>query len=669
MSMAPRLFSWMWWRDCAIRALGNDWDWRKSIPENIWKKSNVSLSVYQQQLQQHFVEIKGQMLKSHRFFEYKPEGDEDTDPAIPLAQRRLHRRSKDIKLKSTLERATRRAMACGEAVLKSSLVQGSRVKKTSGRILLSDTGESIKTTRGAHVSSNDQWFTPAGANIRALVKDPKITLPVDAAMRWSEKEYAMHEKEDFVEGARYDIIHHFDLVVDPRWPSLSDATYKAHEFAWTMDQIVQFITPMNVNPSNLQLYRDTYTSGGSAKLPQSHSSIDFLGEDDESENLNLNNINAEDKVQGLIRLREEYIKADILDLGSMQTIWMIRDVEKNIPIAYALASDIVLHSDEEHPFLVLKVSEVEDRWYGYGYFRDMYEDIMLVDREKNSIELEIRHSGSAKFMQKRAIKNLVAGGPLHIRSNVWNEFEANANPDEVLHVVTVVPQIAEISAELASDLGRISNRYGLSSPGQETTAGTAGADTATGMAILNKKSNAHVEDRKATLGYGYDAVIESFAKIELANTTEAALAEQMGAEKARTLMDWINKNKDSLADSIETVLANADSAMMLSENQQILAIKQQWNLWSPEYQDIDKSLFEQVLLGLDVKDPKKYLVSLNELQQRQLELQAKQQLAAGVGIQTQQDLPPAAGLDGDGGAGEVADAGGMPPNLAGQQPA
>lgn len=633
----PQTRSWMWWRVCAMKSYEHDYSWRAELPnEPLWIKSNKTLGVFETQVEQHYVEISRTMLKSHRFFTYKKEGLEDAKEPIELVQRRLQYRSKATDLRNKMDDAVIKSMLCGEAIIKPSLVAGSRPVQQTTKVLMLPDGSPLKRTDGALVPVDAEWSSGEDGS-KVLRHDPKVMIPPNIILTPSSKTHKLWHSEPFNDGSRFDVLDHRDCIIDPRWADLDEADYRGFEFSWTLDQIREYLSGgWTICDKAFELYVQACKNIGSERVSAAKTSRMELGESEQETTASTRMPHTEE-TQPLILLCEEYVSADILGLGSRQDLFIIRDVQRNIPICYTFAKDTLpwLKGNPRHGLIVMKSGKVADRWYGSGYFKDMYDDSMTVDELKNQSRLEMMWSGNVCFMQPKMIKNVQMGedgrgnGVLRVRGDTPNELVPGATMEEAFQVTPIVPQVGEINEQMDFELTRIRGRWGQITPGSDQ--GLEGANTAFGMNMIAEKSNAHLNARQKVISDGLDKCIEVFSRIELLNIDLVDLVNQLGKDNAELVMQFITTNKDDFTDAIQTMLANANAMTALQGNMQAIQLAGEfYAILDPRVQEIVRPLYVKALLGLDIDDPETFLKTYEELA---ILAQAKalaQQAATGV---------------------------------------
>jgi hypothetical protein len=342
-------------------------------------------------------------------------------------------------------------------------------------------------------------------------------------------------------------------------------------------------------------------------------------------------------MQPRILLRQQFIKGDILGLGHRQNVWVIMDVENSIPLIYDHTDKVVgVNPERGNPYRVIRSEEVIDRWYGRPIYQKMWDDLLHIDTRLNQIQLECNAAGNIVIVNGKNIKGWQKDKTLRIRSNKPNEVDQGADPREVIHVETIVPQIVEMENSLNLALQRAQAKNGLAGAGQTVTKSLPGTETATGQQILEDSQNAVLECMVKELAKGIDLCIKDFTKIELDNMDANDLASHLGEENALIILDWIDRHKDHYEDAIEVLLAAIVDTTTLDKNAQALQVAGQWIAFPPDYQEIWKPVFEKILLSLDIENPRDYLKSFYEIQA------AKSQPAAAGAIPPGQPAAPPA---------------------------
>lgn len=638
----PQFRSWAWYRECARLSMEHDYSWRTELPgESLWKKSNRSDGVFEAQVEQHFAEIGKTMLRSHRFFSFVREGPEDEqsgadDQNLDLIKRRLKKRSKDTRLRSKMEDAVRAAMIGGECIVEPALIIGRRLKLRTEKIVLVN-GNPLTGSQGQYFGSSSDKIIINDDGTKSPLNDQSIRLTPDVILEESPDTHQFWSSESFNNGSRFQIIDHRDFVCDPRWSDLDEADYRAVEFSWRMDQMVEYLSGgWNVDEEALRAYQSEYSGNGSSAQSAAKSSRKEMGEALDEGDVSTRNASLPE-TQDLIRFIREYVSVDVLGLNMLQELFVIRDPEKNRVIAYTFARDVIpwCNSDPKHPFIPVVSDRVTDRWYGRGYFQNMYDDFMSVDELKNQSRLEIACSGNAKFVKPWLIKNVASAqdgkGKIYIRGEDFNILDQAAmEASDAMTVIPIEPMVEHINEQYQFQLGMVRSKYSQIMPGSAEGTGIEGANTAFGMNLLDEKGNTHLSERQKSLSDGIDKVVEVFARIELLNTNEEDAKAQLGKENYEKLKAFISANSEDFTDALETLLSNANDATSATRSQNILTIIQQWRAWPVEFQEADRPAFRQLLLDLDARDPDALLSLNDEAIARYQQKLAEQQAAAGV---------------------------------------
>lgn len=621
--LQPKFRSWAWYRECARLSLEHDYSWRLELAgEDLWKKSNRSDGVFENQVEQHFAEIGKTMLRSHRFFSFIREGQEDEtngadDATIELIKRRLKKRSKDTKLRLRMEDSVKNAMLGGETILEPALIIGSRPRLRTEIIILAN-GQPLKTSRGHFVGASSDKIEINSDGTFSPASDPATRIPADVKIEMSPDAQKFYTVETYNDGGRFTMIDSRDFICDPRWSDLEESDYRGVEFSWRMDQMVAYLSGgWTVDEEALDAYKREYVGQGSNMQSASKSSRSEHGEGVD-ELIGEQRTAGMPETQPLIRFIREYVSVDVLGLRFLQDLYVIRDPAKNRVLAYTFAKDVISwrNSDPKHPFIPIVNDRVMDRWYGRGYFQNMYDDFMSVDELKNVGRMEVMASGNVMFIKPWLIKNLAAAqdgkGKLLIRGTEPNILDQSAmQASDAFEVVAIEPQVGAINEQYQFQLGMVRSKYGQITPGSGGSGtGMEGANTAFGMNLIDEKGNAHLTERTKTMSDGIDQVVETFARIELLNPNEADTKAQLGEEGSQKLLTFVAANEDDFTDALETLLANANDAMSVQRSQNILMVVEKWRSWLPEYQEADRPAFRQVLLDLDARDPDA-LLSLN----------------------------------------------------------
>lgn len=648
----PKQYSWLWWRWISELAFEGDFSWRVGLTPRgaittgveglkVFSNSNLSMNTPADHHAQLRVKISRSLLKDHRFFGAKPEGNEDQHAAkaIEQIQRRLRHRSKKSGFRDQMETSINRALLSGEQVLLPTYSQRIIYKPVQARVVLDATGRPLQSLKTKTIVTElDAWTDNPETGRCHLDKDQDIHRAIGSELKYSAKPVKLMQAEVINDGARFDRIHPMDFICDPRWSTIDEADYKGNEFSMPLDDIKAMLEAKGqLIPEAWEEYREKVKTGSKklARKDQAKESVGEIDEDSIDASSGAGSRSASDDMQPRILLRQQFVKADTLKLGHRQDIWVITDVETQTPLIYNFASEIVeVDPDRGHPYRCIRGEEVIDRWYGRPIYQRMWDDLIAIDSRLNQIQLECDAAGNIVFVNGKVIVGWNKEKRLEIRSRVPNEVTSGADPREAIHVETIQPQINEIESSLDLALQRAQAKNGLSGAGQTVSKALPGTETATGQQILEDAQNAVLENLVKELAKGIDTCISDFTKIELDNIDQADLVKQMGPENAKLVMDWVANNEESYDSAIEILIAAIVDTTTLDKNSQAMAVGEKWIMWPPAYQPSWKPLFEKMLMSLDIDNPSQFLLTINEINAA-----IQQQQPSGTPIPTATESP------------------------------
>lgn len=626
----PKQYSWLWWRWISELSFEGDFSWRVGLRPRgaittgveglkVFSNSNLSMNTPADHHSQLRVKISRSLLKDHRFFGAKPEGNEDKHAAqaIEQIQRWLRHRSKKSGFRDQMETSVNRSLLSGEQVLLPAYSQRVVYKPILARVVLDQNGRPLQSAATKTIVTElDAWEDREGGRSH-LVKDPDIHRATGSELQYSAKPMKLMQAEVINDGARFDRIHPMDFICDPRWATIDEADYKGNEFSMPLDDIkVMLEAKGQLIPQAWEDYREKVKTGSKklARKDQAKESIGEVDEDSIDASSGAGSRSSSEDMQPRILLRQQFIKADTLGLGHRQDLWVITDVETQTPLIYDFASEIVeVDPDKGHPYRCVRGEEVIDRWYGRPIYQRMWDDLIAIDSRLNQIQLECDASGNIIFVNGKFIVGWNKEKKLEIRSRVPHEVTSGADPREAIHVETIQPQIQEIEASLDLALQRAQAKNGLSGAGQTVSKALPGTETATGQQILEDAQNAVLENLVKELAKGIDTCISDFTKIELDNIDQAELVKRLGPDNAKLVMDWVAANEGAYDSAIEILIAAIVDTTTLDKNSQAMAVGEKWIAWPLAYQPSWKPLFEKMLMSLDIDNPSQFLQTQNDL--------------------------------------------------------
>lgn len=693
--------SWLWNRHIAMRQYEDDFRHRLDDPiMQLWRVSNRSLNMPAAFIDQDFARLKKD-LDSEKFFALAQEGEEDASPVLAPAERYLQKRAKNLRLAGKIkEDGLLGSLIRGEAVYKAIPSMKTRRVKRLARLVLDQTGQPAKDSKGALITEFDEWVpAPDDADALLLARDRKVVRrPAGMTPPLSKNPREMDVVEAYPSGSDIAFPYWADMILPTTACDLDSAIIKGHVFEMRVDELFDSLPNQLLNGARAEDYFKQAEKNAIMTRPDVTVPSWKRGEDP---NTSQDDTAIADGFLGLSLYAELWFKYDIEGSGRRQDLMLLVDVERRLPIAYGLARDVLRSKTRCHPFdkYPLRIFPVPHRWYGRGYYSKDGDIHTEVDADYNRLAVEKSLSGNLLFENRNATEEGKAGLPLQFRTPATYKLAgAVLDVEDAVKVVTVTPQTREINEQMNLNQQTLFSRRGSVTPGETEGANLQAANTATGLQILRESKHEQVESRDDELKTGRLQLLQTFAQIELENLDETALESLLrGAtievEQEQPVLDpatgqpatdpatgepllesvavpvpaapavkqWAAEmDADQLSDIIQLVETKSRGQDIIQTNDNILKVIEKWEMTPPLTRKKIRPIFVQMLAALDVQNPDDYLETPEELEA--MAAAEAQAAALEAGISQQSTTPggaPPAGLP-DQVAGAEA-GGGLPP--------
>ena len=638
--------SWLWKRNTYTRMFESDFSHR-AVPGSLFAKVNLSLGKIAMFIEQHKSRIVDDMLAGEKFFGISPEGPEDAGEILEDVERVLQSAAKSQDLLERCKMAVKTALIRGECVPKIvRKVDRTRVQQKV-RVLMGPDGPQ-RDSRGELITSVDRWQPdPNNPAVQYLVRDPRVTLPaeVKTASLLSAQEIELPAIIAQTVGADFAFPHWADLVIPPTATSIDAAELKAHLFNLPyMDMVDSIPASLRDTPAVLAYLKAVQDAGQSTEGTEVQRAIKGRGEKTDVQ------ADVHERAYKERTYAEIYFKYDVRGNGRYENMALCVDLDLLYPIYYGPASQILTWTTRTHPFgEPTRIFPLEDRWYGQGYYEKYQDKGGFVDKCWCRLELELQRSGNLLIENRQASLNAKAGKPIQFRTMETIQTAAGFRPEDVVSVVTVVPQTEQIEMALQTMEQKMEMEVGLSNPA-DAARGSAAADTLGAIQIMDAQKSVALREREGELGKGMNAAIVSFAEAELhgaldlpriaalleAQTTQAnalpqvmeassmpppqmqpaeaipmepeAAPQATGLQRAQAIQQWASRNAKRLKNVIRVFVSNSSSpTQRIQRSNEVIRIFKDWLGLPPEVRINAWDTYAGLLRDLGEKNPEQLL--------------------------------------------------------------
>lgn len=660
--------SWLWKRAAAGARFRNDFSDRLFLPKElggeVYRLSNLSLNMPRRFVEDHHARIAAD-LESKGFFAMVPDTEEDAHPGIKLFEQYLQAKASRCKLANTLKDGVElRALIQGEQVVK--VIKNRKMTKRwmEVEVLLMSDGKPLKDSKGNPVTVLDTWEPdPMHPGTDRLVRDHAVWRMTGVQLPRSLKKQRLLVTTSDITGADVQPVYFADWVCDLTAPTINDSVLKGQCFAMAWDDLMDLYG----QGSKLTAAGEEYgrqNGVGMAELPDTTDALQPIPGEAPPSRL---------PDQGTLprrKLCELWFRYDINGDGRREDICATFDYTSRLPVRYEIAQEVLESEERAHPYEVDRVYPVNHRWYGMGLYERHNDLSESVDRDLNRIEIEKLSSGKIVAVKRDAFEETKAGRRMTLRGPVLYHLDGQNTMDEAVGVTVIKPELDGIQASLNLTMQTLMSEGGGVTPGETEGAGLEGANTATGLQILQEGKNQKIGKRQDEINEGILEILKAFAQIE-ADAFDEGFARRLfknrmvelppelqdeepmvasGAMEPGTfpaenaegdvqivpggglqmepmvdemgqpimvpvmvsavdmLKEWLaTVQRDELQNAVRLVLSRSRSTQVVRTNDNILKLVEKWVMYPPDIQETVKPIFEEMLNALDVADPERFL--------------------------------------------------------------
>lgn len=640
--------SWLWKRWVATRMFENDFSSRV-MEGSLFSRVNLSLGMVKQFIEQHKSRMVKDMLPGENFFGLVPEGPEDQNEVLRDAERWLQRQAtRGGLLEKCRTAGLLGALIRGEAVAKTTLRVERKMEMRRARAQIGSDGQIVTDRHGLPVTELDRWV-PAADNPaqKMLERDPTRRMAADGEPRYG-PEIDLPVPLSETRGSSVEFPFWADFVCPLAAASLDTAELLGHAFEAAVPDLMD-LQPANQSPccgDYLEMVRGQKDTG---EATERRAAREHAGEDDTN-----GRWDGDEGSYCERRFDECYFRFDWRGNGRFDHIAMLIDREARWPIYYGLASEIMPWTDAHHPFTALRINPVDGRWHGSGYYEQYGDMADFADKCWCRIELELQKAGNKIVENTDLHEDGRAGIPINFRDTTALQVTGSTRPEDVLHVVTVKPQVMEIAESMDTMLQKLQSHVGVAGPGDPTSEALNNSDTLGEARIQEANKSVTIEEREGELAAGFNAILHAMAEIELdprgmdmqavARLLESTALAAMqplpqllpagkggngppmpeapaaapqpampmlpqapalsGAQRAERLARWASEIGDDLRDVLKLFLTRSRETKLFDQTTKILQVMEKWLAYPPgPVRKTMRPLFAKLLRGLEVQNP------------------------------------------------------------------
>lgn len=510
------------------------------------------------------------------FVGLEPEGDEDVDPAVPLAQRFFNRKLNDADAKDCFRQAIEQACVSGEAVIKIAR-KPSKVGPSRGRVWMTGGGQaideqtgqmvnvpetSIQDTTGKPVTEHDAWEADAMlVGVERLQRDPEVKKPHDA--RLSEYLIPLDQTPGWGD-LDLGVIPYQDFVISPNQESVEKADYCAHVMQWEEGDARAFLTGSHLTPEAQQWLDGVHRATNKTRV-ESRQPNESTGEKKWTGDIPVG--------MPKLSVAESWGRFDLNDDGkTIIEVCLLWDVNAQFPIGYDYR-DEATSLQNERPFKVVRIIKAKDRWHGIGFYELLSNEHSFIDRQWNRIDARSGTSGTFKWHKKGAIIEVERGIPLELNSPRVYTIDSSVEDPRMAFGFVEMPKMDEnIWNMLNQAIQNAQAMSGTMMPSDSANSDLNQSDTLGEQELLNQESDVMNGDIMQDLTKGLTETLRAALYVVFKNIRPEDANMLLSAERAKQLLDWITANVPKLQYHLKLTLKKARNRQQMQANEQALVM-------------------------------------------------------------------------------------------------
>lgn len=380
----------------------NELDWRPFIFGGIFAKSNLVVPLARRICRQMVARASNYFFSTDPWCATVPEGVEDTALAERI-ERYTQYKLRRLSSKRAMEKAVRLAFVRGECVVKTTHTVRDSIFEVAARVLVGADNEPILDASGDFILETDEWerglaqdpVTGETAAVGPLVLARDGVTPQPAAPVFVEKMVTRRHVQ--FEGPEATPIYYKDFLCPLTAADVQQADIVAHLYDKPVMELVDLYAKrgmltatneerMEAVRKTIQLIRDLTNNSGAPK-----SGLNQTGRETEDEGTDT----GADTSEPVAEIAECYLHYDANGDGMIESIMLVVDRKNRVPLFYDYTANVT--PDGTRPFDVVRVGEVDGRWYGLGCMEMFESNQQVVDLMVNRWNLSQSQAGRVDF--------------------------------------------------------------------------------------------------------------------------------------------------------------------------------------------------------------------------------------------------------------------------------
>lgn len=589
------LDGWMGQRRMRELQYANNFEWRRMLG-GVFQHSNFSLNISRRFARLGAARSSNELVGTEPFFAAIPRNP-FASKVSKQVEKYVQEHVEASNLRKTLQEAFLVAGIMGEAVVKTTYTRNATHYRGAATILVNQTGEPVKTSRGDYIYYKDNFLQSNLIEGQiVLEKDPSIVatptqdptiIQVNVFPALNKPQFAHFQSfEDLdqvlwnYEGLDAQVLDYRDFLCPLAAPTVYAADINVHCYDEDTELLEEIYKGTDIAKSWVSETGEPKSLGAAQAKPE-HSEIQ-----------------SGSQVVRRTQVKEVYIRMDVDGDGQQEEILAVIDWKLQKFLFY----DYFANHMDRRPFDVIHGLEtVSKRWYGMGYF-EMFEDRQhFVDLQFNRANFRSSSAGSVTFWNPQATREGRMGLPLLVGRDAPYTLQdgyKGADAVEQVHLGEDDP-IGKALMELTIQVTQVES--GMVSAGDGNFSGLPASETATGI---------HSIERSGDVNAKYILTLQADAVTRLLQNAQAILLENMKDRQVYfyrqgDVSSLVELNKDEIRRlnlQVKLVLTRSRSSELMDSSKLAKEIAVEYYTLPPNVQVNVRPLYLQMLKALEISD-------------------------------------------------------------------
>ncbi len=611
----------------------NDVTWREFLlgpPEdNIFATSNLTAPISRRIARQMVARANNYFFGTDPWLAAYPVGSGDAviaDKADKFAKYKLEQ----CDAKHVFELAVEMAFVRGESILKTSYERKESLYKVSALVLVGPDGQPVAAMDGDYILSTDLWQeqmqiaidpvtreqgapTPTGRMV--LKRDGKTPQPEGFNPETDFVEMTIPRRITIYKGPRVDLKYFKDFLCPLTAPSIQEADCVVDLYDMPVSDLVdtymrQVLAEENGETSEAKPDVERMVSivremAGDSNAPKSSQNQPKISQVESNYQQSAGTV---DGLGPVAEIAEFHLRFDADGDGIQEDIFLVADVKSRRPLFYNYEANMT--PDGLRPYDVVRVNEVDGRWYGVGAM-EMFETYQeVIDLLLNRWNVSQTQAGRVTAFNPNACYEGDSDKDLKLnRGDTYTLKKGMTIRDLVDSIVLVDVKFEALKDQMEFFLQMAMNESGVANANDGEMTGLDPAKLATGIRNIEKSGQEMFSIYLSHLEPGIKGSLKKFLKLLFAKLDHSETFEFFEG-KVGTELTLTKEEVGDMDMNVDLEMTRYRGEQQLQSNMQAATLVTQFYSLLPEVQMRAAPLYIQMLKAMQIQDADTIIVPM-----------------------------------------------------------